>query len=543
MRTPPLSSFLAQRMLKLSSPPTRDVRVERGLRIPMRDGTVLLADRYAPRGGGDGLPTALMRGPYGRGGVIQLQMARPLAERGFQVLYQSSRGTAGSGGEFDPLRDERLDGLDTIDWICKQPWFGDSLVLYGNSYLGYTQWAVADQVPAQVKAIIPAVTNSAIGLNWMREDGFVLESALGWGVLTDLQRRPLATIRFLLGGRRRHRAESTLPLAEADRVALGRRVKTIQDFLVHNGSDPYWAEVDMSDKVKDVEVPASLVAGWFDVFLANQLRDYIELQQGGRRARLTVGPWSHNSPEVVSTAVEEVLEFGMAHARGIEPEHRAPVRVFVMGAEQWRDLQTWPPAGYAPDRFHLHPSGKLARQQPESASSPGEYRYDPADPTPILGGSRLLPGTTAGRVDNAAVEARQDVLTYISDPLTEELEVIGDVAAEIWFRSSASHADVFVRLCDVDLAGNSTNICDGLTGVADADELHCVTVSLSPTAYLFKRGHRIRIQVSSGAFPLYNRNLGFGDPRRDATRMRVADQQVHHGPEHASAIILPVRAR
>lgn len=124
MRTPPLSSFLAQRMLKLSPPPTRDVRIERGLRVPMRDGTVLLADRYAPRDGGDGLPTALMRGPYGRGGAIALQMARPLAERGYQVLYQSSRGTAGSGGEFDPLRDERRDGLDTIAGSASSPGSG-----------------------------------------------------------------------------------------------------------------------------------------------------------------------------------------------------------------------------------------------------------------------------------------------------------------------------------------------------------------------------------------------------------------------------------
>src|SRR5207302_536369 len=153
----------------------------------------------------------------------------------------------------------------------------------------------------------------------------------------------------------------------------------------------------------------------------------------------------------------------------------------------------------------------------------------------------LLPGIKAGRVDNTRLEARPDVLTYTSAPLTDDLEIIGEISAQIWFRSSLPHADVFVRVCDVDPRGRSLNISDGLTGLANADELSCVNVTMTPTAYLFRRGHRIRVQVSSGAFPLYNRNLGTGEPRMTATTMRVADQQVHHGPDQPSAVILPVR--
>ncbi|MER6085452.1 CocE/NonD family hydrolase [Streptomyces sp. NPDC001833] len=536
----PVTSLVAQRLLKLSRPLTREVRVERGLRVPMRDGTVLLADRWTPRSGGAQLPTALLRSPYGRGGPVAMQLARPLAERGFQVVLQSTRGTAGSGGDFNPPHDERLDGLDSVEWVCKQPWFGDAMVLYGPSYLGYTQWAIADQLPVHVKAIVPAVTESAIAMAWMRRDAFNLESAFGWGVLVDLQNRPASSVRLLLGARRRRRAEAFLPLSAADRVALGRTSEVIQNFLAHDDQSPYWAGVDRSDRLPDVKVPASMVAGWHDVFLPGQLRDYDLLRQAGRRPRLIIGPWSHNSPGVTAATVHETLDFGLAHARGTEPADRAPVRVFVMGAERWRDLPAWPPPGYTARPFHLHAGGRLAMDPPSRPGMDG-YRYDPADPTPAVGGARLLPGIKAGRVDNTRLEARPDVLTYTSDTLSENMEIIGEVSARIWFRSSVPHADVFVRLCDVDSRGRSTNICDGLTGITHADDLTRATVVLTPTAYLFRRGHRIRVQVSSGAFPLYNRNLGTGEPRLTATEMRIADQEVHHGPDHLSAIHLPVR--
>ncbi|GGT00227.1 X-Pro dipeptidyl-peptidase [Streptomyces chromofuscus] len=537
-----MTSMLLQRMHGLPAPESRNLTVERDLEVPMRDGTVLLADRWAPRVGGEHLPTALMRSPYGRGGPFAWHLARPLAERGFQVVLLSTRGTSGSGGEFTPLRHERLDGIDTVDWVCKQPWFDGSLVLCGPSYLGYTQWAMADELPAQVKAMIPAMTESALGLAFLRKDAFALESVLGWGLLIEAQRRRWATARFLLGARRRRRAEAVLPLSEADTAALGYQCAVIQNFITHDTHSPFWSGTDASDRVPDVSVPVSLVGGWHDVFLPGQLRDYTRLQAAGRHPRLTIGPWSHNSGSVVKAVLDETLEFGLAHARGAAPADRAPVRVFVMGAQQWRDLPSWPPPGYAPQHFHLHPAGRLALDPPPD-SAPDSYRYDPADPTPAVGGLRLLPGVKAGRVDNAALEARPDVLTYTSDVLTADVEMIGEVGADIWFRSSVPHADVFVRVCDVDTSGRSTNICDGLSGVAHADELSRVTVTLSPTAYLFRSGHRIRVQVSSGAFPQYNRNPGTGEHRQTATQLRAATQQVFHDPHHVSTVSLPIRTR
>jgi putative CocE/NonD family hydrolase len=211
-----------------------------------------------------------------------------------------------------------------------------------------------------------------------------------------------------------------------------------------------------------------------------------------------------------------------------------------MGEETWRDFPSWPPPGYDPQRLHLHPAGALTADPPPE-SAPDTYRYDPADPTPAVGGVRMAVGVKSGRVDNTALEARPDVLTYTTTALEHDTEVVGEVGADIWFRSSLPYADVFVRLCDVDEKGRSTNVCDGLVSLTGADETTCATVRLWPTAYRFRRAHRIRVQVSSGAFPRYNRNLGTGEPRATATTLRAADQQVLHTPAHPSAVTLPLR--
>jgi putative CocE/NonD family hydrolase len=419
----------------------------------------------------------------------------------------------------------------------KQPWFGSSIVLVGASYLGYVQWAVGDCLPPQVKAIIPNVSEAALTLEFLRPDGLSLETPFGWGVLIDGQARRGAILRQFAAARRNARALRTLPLRRADVAATGHRVGYIQDILTRDAADPYWAALDHRDRVAAVTVPVSSIGGWYDIFLPGQLRDFRVPQHAGRRPRLTVGPWTHLS--VDGTPIREALEFGLAHARGTEPPERAPVRLYVMGEDAWRDFPSWPPSGYEQRRFHLRPGGGLSDSAAED-SSPDTYRYDPADPTPAAGGVRMI-AKNSGRVDNTALEARPDVLTYTTAPLTRDVEVVGEVSAEIWFGSSLAHADVFVRLCDVDPAGKSWNACDGLTSVTGADEVSCVSVRLWPTAYRFKRGHRIRVQVSSGAFPRYARNPGTGEPHATATRLMAATQSVYHDPARPSAIILPVR--
>ncbi|NGY63070.1 CocE/NonD family hydrolase [Lentzea sp. NEAU-D13] len=531
-----LTSRILERSLKLPPPQTRDLAVHRDLRVPMRDGAVLLADRWAPRSGAEGLPTLLMRSPYGRAGLISNAMVTPLAERGFQVLIQSTRGSFGSGGVSDPLRQEREDGLDTLDWVIAQPWFGEAMVLFGASYMGFVQWAVADELPPQVKAMIPQVSESALTREFLRSDGFSLETPFSWGGVVATQERPLRLLRIRSQSRRIERAMRTLPLKDADVKAVGERSQYLQDILAHDADDPFWSRLDHRERVAKTAAPVSSIGGWYDIFLAGQLRDFRTLQEAGKNPRLTIGPWTH--AERNNVAIMEALEFGLAHARGEAPPDRAPVRLYVMGEEAWRDFESWPPPGHEPLRFHLQSGGGLSAEAPPEGE-PSQYRYDPADPTPAVGGISMMHG---GRKDNRALESRPDVLTFTTAPLEADVEVVGEVSAEIWFQSSLPFADVFVRLCDVDEEGKSSNVCDGLTRLTGADIPTLTEVNLWATAHRFKRGHRIRVQVSSGAFPRYARNHGTGEPIGTAIELRAADQTVHHDPARPSAIILPCKA-
>jgi putative CocE/NonD family hydrolase len=393
--------------------------------------------------------------------------------------------------------------------------------------------------------MIPQVTESALSLEFLREDGMSLELPFEWGVMTAVQERPWAMLRSRGQAQKTARALKMLPLNQADVAAIGRSSKYIQDILAFDAKHEHWADVDHSHRVAGVSVPVSSIGGWYDIFLPGQLRDFQTLQDAGRPARLTVGPWTH--AQFTNIGVLEAVEFGLAYAKGVVPADRAPVRLHVMGEDIWRDFDSWPPPGYAPKKFHLQADGGLSDGRlsdwavsgaPSEEAEPDRYRYDPSDPTPAAGGISINHG---GRVDNSALEAREDVLTYTTDELDEDLEIIGEVSAEIWFRSSLANADVFVRLCDVGPDGRSHNICDGLTSLSSANELSAVTVRLWPTAYVFKQGHRIRIQVSSGAFPRFARNPGTGESRATATTLRSADQAVYHDANHPSAVILPVR--
>jgi putative CocE/NonD family hydrolase len=208
-------------------------------------------------------------------------------------------------------------------------------------------------------------------------------------------------------------------------------------------------------------------------------------------------------------------------------------------------LTTFPPAEMKQQQWYLQPDGGFSPSvAPESA--PDHYRYDPGNPTPSVGGIGRFMLRGRGSQDNRSLEARPDVLTYSSLPLDQDVEIIGPVSAELFVRSSLEHTDFFVRITDVEPSGKSMNVCDGLQRLfparpaADPDGCRKVHIDLWPTAYRFRQGHRIRVQVASGSFPRWNRNLGSGSPLAMTTKMQVAEQQVYHDPHHPSTIVLPV---
>lgn len=499
--------------------------VERDIPVPMPDGATLLADRYYPVNE-PRAPIVLVRSPYGRG-LISAMTGRMFAEQGYQCVVQSCRGTFGSGGTFEPFVHEAGDGQATLDWLATQPWFGGEVVTYGASYLGYTQWSAVIAPPPYLKALALQVTASTLRGIWYPADVFALDTALTWvHSVSHQEDKGLKVLLALLTQRRALApAFSRLPLNEADQAAVGDKVAFFQDYLANESADaPLWHDIDRTAAVPGLAAPTTMLAGWYDIFLVDQLADYATMVANGRSPWLTIGPWTHTSPAGATTGVRDSVELFDTVVRGKRSKRRQPVRIFVMGSKRWIDLPVWPPPATS-TTWHLRPGGLLSDAAPATPddAAVGSYTYDPADPTPSLGGAVL--GTNAGRRDNSKLETRPDVLTYTTEPLSRDTTVIGPVTASLRVRSSAEFTDFFVRLCDVTPKGKSLNVCDGLTRVTNPDT---VEVALSPTAHCFKQGHRIRVQVSSGAHPRWARNLGTGEPIGTAVTMKAAAQEILH---------------
>lgn len=540
-----VSSWAMAKVGRLGPALSTEIVVERDLEAKMPDGAVLLADRwYAPATFGSD-PVILLRSPYGRRemGVF----GRLFSERGYQVVIQSCRGTFGSGGpDFDPFHHERSDGLATLQWISEQPWFTGSVGTFGPSYLGLTQWAVAGDPPPFLKAMAMQVTTARVRDIVYPGGSFALETGATWvSQLHAQERGTRAVLMSLLFGRRRiARAYTTLPLNAADSGALGKQVPFFQDWLVHEApGDPWWDRLDWSRDVEGMP-PTTMLAGWYDLFLPGQLEDFRRLKEAGREVRLVIGPWTHASPRAGSEGLRDALDWFGTHLRGQRAKRSSGLRLHVSGSRRWVDLEDWPPP-HRVERWNLHAGGRLSTEEPQP-SRPDSYRFDPADPAPGLGGPSL-DMFRAGRRNQRRRESRPDVLTYSSDPLEAAVTVAGPVNAEISVRCSIACHDVFVRLCDVSASGRSHNVCDGIirldaSGTAETgpDGVRQARVALWPTAYTFKKGHRVRIQVSAAAHPLYARNPGSGEPLGTASTLSPGVHEIFHDPDHPSAIELPV---
>jgi putative CocE/NonD family hydrolase len=323
---------------------------------------------------------------------------------------------------------------------------------------------------------------------------------------------------------------------------VGRTVDFYQDWLAHEQpGDPWWGAVDFRAGRQQAP-PATFLGGWYDIFLPAQVDDFLAMRAAGRQARMTIGPWTHASLGGLGTSIREALAWFDSQG-GATPMARPGVRLFVMGSRRWVELPDWPPPAER-QRWHLHRNGVLSTAAPV-VSAPDRFRFDPCDPTPGIGGPSL-DFRNAGRKNQARREQRSDVLTYTSPPMERDMTVAGPLSVDLWFRSSLEHTDVSIRLCVVSAKGRSVNLSDGFLRLRPEDvtvgadgTLH-VHVDMWPTAVTFRPGERVRLQVASGAHPLFARNLGTGEPIGQGTATKTADQEVFHDPEHPSAVELPV---
>ncbi|HVW91324.1 MAG TPA: CocE/NonD family hydrolase [Devosia sp.] len=521
-------------------------RVTRGTGVPveMPDGVRLMADLYRPEGPGPH-PTLLMRLPYGRAGFAAVALA--YARRGFNVVLQACRGTEDSEGEFNPLANERADGLATLDWLRRQPWFDGRLGLTGPSYLGFTQWAIADA--PEVKAMAVKVSSAEFRSVVFPGGAFHLNLWLSWlQVIEGLRGIPLwFSIRMLTGDieRRTLKASLTLPLVEADVAAAGRQVPFWRDWFENALEDgPFWHAMDHRSRVGASPAPVHLMSGWYDFMLDQLLADYHRLVAAGRSPYLTISATTHigggHDVDNPAETLAWMRAFLMGDHSGLR---RKPVAIEIPGIG-WREFDAFPPGRpLRGERRYLLPDHSLSTA-PALPAQPSRYRYDPADPTPNLGGA-IFAFTGAGPVPQQRLEARPDVLVFTSAPLADPLTIIGHPRALIFMRASIPHADLFVRLCDVDRQGVSTNVCDGFLRTTpetprEADGIMALELKLHATAHCFQRGHRLRLQVSSGAHPRYARNMGTDESIGTATRLVAADIEIFHDNRHRSKLELPV---
>jgi putative CocE/NonD family hydrolase len=517
----------------------------------MPDGVELLTDVFHPVGVADA-PTILERTPYGRAGVSGTGFGPMLAARGYRYVLQASRGTDGSGGSHSYFA-EVPDGRTSADWIAEQSWFDGNLGTYGASYMGYTQWALASTRPPYLKAMAVGLCSSVRRFAWYPGGSYALEIIIPWdmGAVNFNKPQPAATVADHSPEAIAQRMTALqqgfdhLPLGDAIKFLSGEDLPLFEDQLLHNDpDDPYWAPLDFSGMLASWSVPILLVDGWQDYQCPRLLDDYVALRAGGTPVWVRIGAGGHIGGGGEGGMTDAPLRWFDTYLKGLTgllPERTVTLEVLGEGGG-WRDFDAWPPPATS-TKWLLRPEGALVNGAPPEAASagtdaPDRYRYDPADPTPSVGGIGML---TGGSRDNRELEARPDVLVYTSDVLDRALEIVGPVEADLHVSSSVDHTDFFVRVCDVYPDGRSMNVCDGLqrftpsTIMRAPDGSFRVSVQLWPTAYRFAPGHRVRVQVSSGAHPVYARNLGTGESVLTATAMQPAEQAVFHD----SSVTLP----
>ncbi|MFF7602497.1 CocE/NonD family hydrolase [Streptomyces mirabilis] len=541
LTTRAVDSFL-RRLRKMPAPRNGWV-VERGLRTQTRDGFVLISDHYAPANANSDSATILIRTPYGRGLPVNALWGRTFAARGYHVILQSCRGTFGSTDAFQPMVREAEDAQDTIVWLREQPWFNGNLATMGMSYVAFTQWALLGDPPPELRASVMVAGPHDFSKAIWENGSFALETFLGW---TDVNRVPSeerqGPVRQLAGNRkmanRQRAACERLPLGDAAESLLERQAPWYREWLEHPDlTDPFWDRYNFSDALQRIQTPTLLVGGWQDIFVGQTIEEYQALRSRGINVALTLGPWTHVGHVTKGSAVidNEALDWLDMHL-GNQPSSGRPhpVHTFVTGSNTWHSSQEWPPS-CADTSWHPNDYGLLGMT---SANGQSGFLYDPSDPTPAVGGRRLT--SEAGVQDNKDLEARRDVLTFTTRELTDDLEFEGIPVVDVSVSVDNPHADLFVRICDVDTKGRSHNIADALVRLdpaVDAGEVQHVTARLSPCAHRLLKGHRLRMQLSGGAHPQYARNLGTGEPLATGTGLKAAVHTIYYD---TTRLILPV---
>jgi len=552
----------------LAQETNRALIFEADVKVPMRDGVQLAANIWRPKAEGR-YPVILMRSPYGKMDE-KFDEAMRYTAAGYVMVVQDCRGRGKSEGLWDPFRYDVEDGFDTQEWVGQQPWCNGEIGTAGGSYVGWTQWAAAAKASKYLKAMVPIVPfDSAHDIAYT---GGALQLALlmGWGTAVG----GVAVSPDKLPDVFRH-----LPLNTFG-DQFEKKIPYLNDWVAHATYDDYWKQRSIDHRYAEVTIPVLNIGGWYDIFskttieLVDQVRASSKDREVRRNQFVVIGPWGHG---VGGRKIGE-LDFGTnatfkvgewqfkwfeywLKGRETGVEDWPAYYLFVMGENRWRSENEWPLKQTQFTSYYLHSYGKANSVKGDgslSTTAPGqektdEFSYDGDDPAPTVGGNNLV-GAAAGPYDQTKVEAREDVLVYSTAPLEQDVEVTGPVKMILHAASSARDTDFTAKLVDVHPDGKAFNLCDGIIraryrqdlakeALLEPGKAEPFEIDLWVTSNLFKRGHRIRLEVSSSNFPRFDRNPNSGKTFGTDTELLSAKQTIFHDAEHPSHLVLPVIPR
>ena len=542
------------------------VRVQKHAVMTTTDGTQLSSEIFHPQHT-DRTPTILVRIPLSKtfeNSLFVSAVGRMWAERGYTAVIQGTRGRYESGGNFYPLHGERQDGIETLAWISKQPWFNGQIATWGGSAFGYTQWAISDQQAPGPSALAIYFASSDFHRAFYPGGAFSLYSALSWAGRShgrqDLADFPPA--------REVNQAAGGFPMIDADRRLAGEEIQFFRDWALHPERDSFWTDIDGTNRSASLKAPVLFMAGWYDPFLPSQLDDFTQIRRSAMPAvaehsRLMIGPWTHAGEVVFPNGVraenfrrqslaqslpwfDEILQPSQSQSK--DP---SPIRIFVMGKNEWRSEREWPLSRARATTLYLGSGGKansaagdgrLDLAEPLAGEPADSFLYDPQHPVPTAGGAMI--GAAAGIARQNAIESRNDVLVYTTAVLQSDTEVTGPISLVLYVSTSAANTDFTAKLVDVHPDGSAYNVSDGIlrlsnSGPASTAEIREIHIELWPTSMVFFKGHRMRLEVSSSNFPRFARNPNTERNFATETNPVSSTQIVNHSSRFPSRLILP----
>ena len=555
-----------------------EVKLERGVGVPMRDRVKLATDLYLPQAQGK-FPVILVRTPYKKE-MAELQ-ARFYARRGYAFAVQDCRGRFASPGTWEPFINEPKDGYDAIEWLARQPWSTGKVGMIGGSYVGWVQWWAASRRPPHLVTIIPNVAPPDPFYNIPYEHGvFFILGSIWWADIlesnatADLSGAAISKI----GEKKYGKLLRALPVIDLDKAVLGKQNPYWRKWIQHPVNDAYWERANFLDRLKQVRIPVFHQSGWFDGDGIGSKLNYLRMKEYGHaNQKLVLGPWGHTDtamrrigdrdfgPQAIIDLQRDYLRWFDYWLKGIDNgiAKEPLVRIFAMGSNKWLEGNVYPLPNTRFEKWYLTGGGRLSAEAPPAGAPPDRYTYDPGDPTPnpefyeeSEEQEKQVRSSEDKKKEREAfhekvTQARRDILVYLSEPFKQPFTFAGPVSATLYASSSARDTDWFMSLMEVDKDGKIFPLAGGRIRarfrrstkkpeLLKPGQVYEYKLDLWQTGITIPAGRRLRVEVASASFPMFSRNLNTGGHNETETKYVAAEQVIHHDQRYPSHLLLPV---